>query len=61
MTSGRANSVKRYTKTGSFGKLNGHAVSPGSEYPKNFFLRRRIVLITILLLLAAPGVLALFL
>lgn len=60
MTSGRANSAKRYAKTRSFGKLNGRAVSPGSEYPENFFLRRRIALVVVLLLLALPGILALF-
>lgn len=60
MTAARANSAKRYVKTRSFGKLNDRAVSPGSEFPEHFFLRRRIVLIVIALLLAAPGVLALF-
>ena len=60
MTAARANSTKRYVKTRSFGKLNGRAVSPGSEFPEHFFLRRRIVLIVIALILAAPGVLALF-
>ena len=61
MTAARNNSAKRYIKTRSFGKLNGRAVSPGSEFPENFFLRRRIVLIVIAALLAIPGVLALFL
>ena len=61
MTAARNNSTKRYVKTRSFGKLNGRAVSPGSEVPENFFLRRRIVLIVIAVLLAIPGVLALFL
>ena len=56
MTAARGNSAKRYVKTRSFGKLNGRAVSPGSEYPENFFLRRRFVLIVIGLLLVAPGV-----
>ena len=60
MASARGNSAKRYVKTRSFGKLNGRAVSPGSEFPEHFFLRRRIVLIVIALILAAPGVLALF-
>jgi len=61
MTAARANSAKRYTKTRSFGRLNGRAVSPGSEYPENYFLRRRIALVAVMLALAAPGVLALFL
>ena len=56
MTAARGNSAKRYVKTRSFGKLNGRAVSPGSEYPENFFHRRRFVLIVIGLLLVAPGV-----
>lgn len=60
MTAAR-NSAKRYIKTRSFGKLNGRAVSPGSEFPENFFLRRRIVLIVLAVLLATPGVVALFL
>jgi len=60
MTAAR-NSTKRYVKTRSFGKLNGRAVSPGSEFPENFFLRRRIVLIVIAALLAIPGIVALFL
>jgi len=60
MTAARANATKRYAKTRSFGKLNGRAVSPGSEFPEHFFLRRRIVLIVVALALAAPGVWALF-
>ena len=59
MTSGRSNSARRYVKTRSFGKLNGRAVSPGSEYPENYFFRRRIVLIVIGIALAIPGVWAL--
>ena len=55
MTSGRSNSAKRYVKTRSFGKLNGRAVSPGSEFPENYFLRRRIVLAAIAILLVVPG------
>ena len=61
MTAARGNPAKRYTKTRSFGKLNGRAVSPGSEFPERFFLRRRIELIVIALLLVIPGILALFL
>ena len=60
MTAARANSAKRYVKTRSFSKLNGRAVSPGSEYPENYFLRRRIALIVIGLLLVIPGLWALF-
>ena len=59
MASARGNSAKRYVKTRSFGKLNGRAVSPGSEFPENYFLRRRIVLIVIGILLAIPGLWAL--
>ena len=59
MASARGNSTKRYVKTRSFGKLNGRAVSPGSEFPENYFLRRRIVLIVIGILLAIPGLWAL--
>ena len=59
MTAARNSAVKRYVKTRSFSKLNGRAVSPGSEFPENFFLRRRIGLIVIGLLLAVPGVWAL--
>jgi len=61
MTSARSNSTKRYVKTRSFGKLNGRAVSPGSEYPENYFLKRRIALVVIAVLLVLPGILALFL
>ena len=61
MTAAKNNSAKRYVKTRSFGKLNGRAVSPGSEFPENFFLRRRIVLIVLAALLAIPGIVALFL
>ena len=61
MASARSNSTKRYVKTRSFGKLNGRAVSPGSEYPENYFLKRRLVLIAVAALLAIPGILALFL
>ena len=60
MTAARAASVKRYVKTRSFSKLNGRAVSPGSEFPEHFFLRRRIVLVVIAIALAVPGVWALF-
>ena len=61
MTAAKNNSAKRYVKTRSFGKLNGRAVSPGSEFPENFFLRRRIVLIVLAALLVIPGIVALFL
>ena len=60
MTAARNNPAKRYAKTRSFGKLNGRAVSPGSEKPERFFLRRRIVWIVIALALALPGLWALF-
>ena len=60
MTAARNNPAKRYVKTRSFGKLNGRAVSPGSEFPERFFLRRRIVLIAVVLLLLLPGLWALF-
>ena len=58
MTSARNNPAKRYVKTRSFSRLNGRAVSPGSEHPKRYFLRRRIVWIIIAIALALPGVLA---
>ena len=60
MTTVRGNPAKRYIKTRSFSKLNGRAVSPGSEYPENYFFRRRVVLIVFGLLLIGPGVWALF-
>lgn len=60
MTAARGNSAKRYIKTRSFNKLNGRAVAPGSEFPERYFLRRRVVLIVLGVLLAIPGVWALF-
>ena len=60
MTPPRSNSAKRYVKTRSFGRLNGRAVSPGSEKPEHYFLRRRVVWIVIALALALPGVWFLF-
>ena len=59
MTAARANSAKRYIKTRSFNRLNGRAVAPGSEFPERYFLRRRIALAAIALLLAVPGLWAL--
>ena len=59
MTAARANSAKRYIKTRSFSRLNGRAVAPGSEFPERYFLRRRMTLIAIALLLAIPGLWAL--
>ena len=60
MTAKSGNTTRRYLKTRSFGKLNGRAVAPGSEFPERYFLRRRIVLIAIGALLAIPGLWALF-
>ena len=59
MTAARSNSAKRYVKTRSFGRLNGRAVAPGSEFPERYFLRRRIVLAAIAILLVVPGLWAL--
>lgn len=60
MTAARNNPAKRYVKTRSFGRLNGRAVSPGSERPERFYLRRRIVWGLLALALAVPGIWALF-
>ena len=54
------NSAKRYAKTGSFGRLNGRAVAPGSEVPESHFLRRRLVWCAIALALILPGLWALW-
>ena len=54
------NSAKRYVKTGSFGRLNGRAVAPGSEVPERCFLRRRLVWGAIALALILPGLWALW-
>ncbi len=59
MTAQRSNSARRYIKTRSFGRLNGRAVAPGSEFPERYFLRRRIVFCAVALLLLAPGLWAL--
>jgi hypothetical protein len=59
VTAARANSAKRYIKTRSFNRLNGRSVAPGSEFPERYFLRRRIVLAAVALLLALPGLWAL--
>ena len=55
----RGGAAKRYAKTGSFGRLNGRAVAPGSEFPERYFLRRRIAWIVIALALVLPGIIAL--
>ena len=55
----RSDSAKRYARTGSFGRLNDRAVAPGSEFPKNYFLRRRIAWIAVALVLVLPGIVAL--
>ena len=59
MTAARSNPAKRYVKTRSFNRLNGRAVAPGSEFPERYFLRRRIILAAIAILLAIPGLWAL--
>ena len=59
MTAARSNPAKRYIKTRSFNRLNGRAVAPGSEFPERYFLRRRIILAAIAILLAIPGLWAL--
>jgi hypothetical protein len=53
------NSAKRYVKTGSFGRLNGRSIAPGSEVPERYYLRRRIVWCAIALALLLPGLWAL--
>ena len=55
----KGNGAKRYARTGSFGRLNGRAVAPGSDFPENYFLRRRIAWIVIAAALALPGIVAL--
>ena len=59
MTAARNNPAKRYIKTRSFSRLNGRAVSPGSERPERFYFRRRIFWIVLALALAIPGIWAL--
>ena len=59
MPAPRTDLTRRYLKTRSFGKLNGRAVAPGSEFPEQYFLRRRVVLIVLGVLLAIPGLWAL--
>ena len=59
MTAARSNPAKRYIKTRSFNRLNGRAVAPGSEFPERYFLKRRIILAAIAILLAIPGLWAL--
>ncbi|MBQ6353054.1 MAG: hypothetical protein IJJ28_07295 [Lentisphaeria bacterium] len=51
--------VKRYAKTGSFGRLNNRAVAEGSELPERYYLRRRIVWALIALAVVLPGLIAL--
>lgn len=51
--------AKRYARTRSFRRLNDRAVAPGSELPKNYFLRRRIVWGAIALAIVLPGIVAL--
>lgn len=55
----RSGSAKRYARTRSFGRLNDRAVAPGSEFPGNYFLRRRIAWIAVALVLVLPGIIAL--
>ena len=56
----RGGGAKRYAKTGSFGRLNGRAVAPGSEFPPHYFLKRRVIWVLVALALLAPGLIALF-
>lgn len=56
----RVNAARRYTKTGSFNKLAGRSTAPGSETPKHFYLKRRIVFAVLAVLLLLPGLIALF-
>ena len=60
MTAARSNPAKRYAKTRSFGKLNGRAVSPGSELPERYYFKRRLMFAAVVLLLLLPGLWALF-
>lgn len=54
------NAARRYAKTGSFNRLAGRSTAPGSEFPPNYFLKRRIIWAVIALALLLPGLIALF-
>ncbi len=55
----RRSATGRYVKTGSFNRLAGRSVAPGSEFPEHFFLKRRIIWIAVAAAALLPGVAAL--
>jgi len=55
----QTNAARRYAKTGSFNKLAGRSTAPGSEFPPNYFLKRRIVWVLVALALLLPGIISL--
>lgn len=54
-----ANAARRYAKTGSFNRLAGRSTAPGSEFPENYFLKRRIWWVLAALALLLPGIISL--
>lgn len=56
----RINAARRYAKTGSFDRLAGRPTAPGSDVPRHYYLKRRIVCAVVVCLLLLPGLLALF-
>ena len=53
------NAARRYAKTGSFNRLAGRSTAPGSEFPPNYFLKRRSVWVLVALVLLLPGLISL--
>ena len=55
-----AKAARRYAQAGRSSRLTGRPSAPGSEFPPNYFLKRRVWWVLVVLALLLPGLISLF-